>query len=152
MCEKGILSFGLILCTPLLLPGGEFTAHDSFPAQTIKNAGNDTHNIHVCSGEKASLAAPEPAKFQEGMAKIQEIMRKLRQDDLSTFSSINLIISGDADTTRKGYKKAIEAIKMRIDLEDALLQEIQCASNLHAGFPAPIPWNGIKNTKTSGRV
>lgn len=142
--KKCILSFGIILFTPLLLPGGEFPAHDSFSAQTINNAGNDTHTIHACSGEKESLlAAPELAKFQESMAKIQEVMQKLRHDDLSTFSSIDLIISGDADTTRKGYKKAIETIKMRIDLGDALLQEIQCASNLYAGFSSlyTVEWN-----------
>ena len=141
--KKGILSFAMILCTPLLLHGGEFTTHDSASAQTIKNAGNDTHNVRVCSGEKESLAAPKPAKFQESLAKIQEIMRKLRQDDLSTFSSINLIISGDADTTSKGYKKAIETIKMRVNLDDALLQEIQCASNLYAGFSSAytVEWN-----------
>lgn len=141
--KKGILSFGLILCTPLLLCGGGFTAHDAASTQTIKNIGNDTPTIRVCSGEKASLAAPEAVKFQKSMAKIQEIMRKLRHDDLSTFSSIDLIVSGNADTTRKGYKKAIETIKMRIDLEDALLQEIQCASNLYAGFSSAytVEWN-----------
>ncbi|MCP5007137.1 MAG: DUF4384 domain-containing protein [Planctomycetes bacterium] len=71
-------------------------------------------------------------EFNSSMATIKDGLRRLQDDELNTSYSIELIISGDPDTAHLGYKRAIETIKTRINLENQIQEEIQYASQLHA--------------------
>ncbi len=71
-------------------------------------------------------------EFNSSMAKIKDGIERLQDEELNTFSSIELIISGDSNTAQTGYMSAIDTIKARINLEDWIQGEILYASGLHA--------------------
>lgn len=88
------------------------------------------YSLHVAeAGDKDPTA--ELNEFNTSMTKIEDGIDRLQSEELTTFSSVELITSGDSDAAQQGYKDAIETIKTRIILEDIIQEEIQHASILH---------------------
>lgn len=100
------------------------------------------YSLHVT---EASDNAPttELTEFNASMTKIKDGIDRLQSEELTTFSSVELITSGDSDTAQQGYKDAIETIKTRIILEDIIQEEIQHASILHKNLADAysVEWN-----------
>lgn len=95
------------------------------------------HTIIFCTSVHLAVTSGNTAKdslvtFNSSMAKIKDGITRLQHEDLTTFSSIELITSGDPEAAQNGYKKATETIKARIILTDIIQEEILHASELHA--------------------
>lgn len=86
--------------------------------------------VHAADAGSDDTTA-ELNEFNTSMTKIEDGIDRLQSEELTTFSSVELITSGDSDAARQGYKDAIETIRTRIILEDIIQEEIQHASILH---------------------
>ena len=83
------------------------------------------------TGANDNTATDKLPEFNSSMERIKDGIERLQDKELTTFSSIELITSGDSNAAQKGYKEAIETIKTRINLEDVIQEEIQYASKIH---------------------
>lgn len=88
------------------------------------------YSLHVTEAAN-NTATVELTEFDASMTKIKDGIGRLQGGELTTYNSIELIISGEPQSAQQGYKEAIKTIRTRIILEDIILEEINHAATLH---------------------
>lgn len=110
-------------------------AHDR--AGYSQNSYRENTNVVQVKGSDTTDLLNE---YKVTMQGIGEIIAKLRQDKLRTYSAIELIVSGNS---QGGYTSAIKIIKERVALQSRLIEDIDYAEGKFAVIAETYPdeWN-----------
>ncbi len=126
-------------CQTSQIVTADYIAHEKV-SYSQSSYQENTNVVQVKGGGTADLLN----EYKVTMQDIGEVIAKLRQEKLRTFSAIERISS---DNTKSGYVKAVDIIKDRIFLQNKLLEKIDYAEGKYVSIARAYPteWNNHLN-------
>jgi hypothetical protein len=122
-------------CQTSQIVTADYIAHEKV-SYSQSSYQENTNVVQVKGGDTADLLN----EYKVTMQGIGEVIAKLRQEKLRTFSAIELVISGNS---QGGYTNATKIIKERVALQSRLIEEIDYAEEKFAVIAKtyPVEWN-----------